>query len=216
MASETLLPFSGLVILFKKDAWKPVTPEVLILEALDVDGLAVRLGGLTMVGGGDEQLLSSPGKELKSILLISSLSGVKIFLLELPFCKDSKSWEIWASASSVSRLSWDLKTGGTAPDDVAALDDPAEATTLDVGPPTMGVSFGIPGSISVSGFFWYCFGKAEITLVPKVEKSKCSGVKTFSPVFSKKAFNSFRERNLFPVGPMMKTSYLPAEAPLFR
>ena len=44
--------------------------------------------------------------------------------------------------------------------------------------------------------------------VPKVEKSKSSGFKAFSPVFSKNAFSSFRERNRFPAGPIMKTSYL--------
>merc|ERR1719242_906680 len=50
---------------------------------------------------------------------------------------------------------------------------------------------------------------------PNVEKSKSSGFSLVSPVFSKKVFNSLRDRNLLPLGPMMKTSYRPAEAPLF-
>ena len=50
---------------------------------------------------------------------------------------------------------------------------------------------------------------------PNVEKSKSSGFSLVSPVFSKKVFSSFRDRNLLPLGPMMKTSYRPAEAPLF-
>ena len=44
--------------------------------------------------------------------------------------------------------------------------------------------------------------------VPNVEKSKSSGLSSFSPVLSKNALSSFLERNLFPLGPMMKTSYL--------
>ena len=50
---------------------------------------------------------------------------------------------------------------------------------------------------------------------PKVEKSKSSGLSLVSPVFSKNVLSSLRDLNLLPVGPMMKTSYLPAEAPLF-
>ena len=59
---------------------------------------------------------------------------------------------------------------------------------------------------------------SELTLGlfrPNVEKSKSSGLSLVSPVFSKKVFSSFRDRNLLPLGPMMKTSYRPAEAPLF-
>ena len=52
-------------------------------------------------------------------------------------------------------------------------------------------------------------------LRPNVEKSKSSGFSVFSPVFSKKLLSSFLDRNLFPDGPMINTSYLPAEAPLF-
>lgn len=51
--------------------------------------------------------------------------------------------------------------------------------------------------------------------LPKVEKSKSSGLSVVSPVFSKKFLSSFLDLNLFCVGPMMKTSYLPADAPLF-
>jgi len=51
--------------------------------------------------------------------------------------------------------------------------------------------------------------------LPNVEKSKSSGFSLVSPVFSKKLLSSLRERNLLPVGPMMNTSYRPAEAPLF-
>ena len=52
-------------------------------------------------------------------------------------------------------------------------------------------------------------------LRPNVEKSKSSGLRLNSFVFSKKLLSSLRDLNLLPVGPMMKTSYLPAEAPLF-
>lgn len=51
--------------------------------------------------------------------------------------------------------------------------------------------------------------------LPNVEKSKSSGLSWVSCVFSKKLLSSFRDRNLLPVGPMMNTSYRPAEAPLF-
>lgn len=52
-------------------------------------------------------------------------------------------------------------------------------------------------------------------LRPNVEKSKSSGFSDVSPCFSKKLLSSLRDLNLFPVGPMIKTSYLPADAPLF-
>ena len=55
-----------------------------------------------------------------------------------------------------------------------------------------------------------------VLFLPNVEKSKSSGFSDVSPVFSKKAFNSFLDLNRFPLGPIIKTSYLPAEAPLFR
>lgn len=55
-----------------------------------------------------------------------------------------------------------------------------------------------------------------VLFLPNVEKSKSSGFSDNSPVFSKKAFNSFLDLNRLPEGPMMNTSYLPAEAPLFR
>ena len=50
-----------------------------------------------------------------------------------------------------------------------------------------------------------------------MEKSKSSGSMFESLlVLSKKALISFLLLNLLPVGPMIKTSYRPADAPLFR
>ena len=39
---------------------------------------------------------------------------------------------------------------------------------------------------------WYSFGRLT-SFVPKVEKSKCSGCKTVSPVFSKKALKILKK-----------------------
>ena len=59
-------------------------------------------------------------------------------------------------------------------------------------------------------------GESKLTLLrPNVEKSKSSGLRAVSPFFSKKLLSSFLDLNLLPVGPMIKTSYRPAEAPLF-
>ena len=70
-------------------------------------------------------------------------------------------------------------------------------------------SGGIPGGVGGC--------RPEVMLfVPKVEKSKSSGSNELLPVFSMYALSSLRERNRLPVGPIMKTSYRPAEAPDFR
>ena len=74
--------------------------------------------------------------------------------------------------------------------------------------PAIGVNLGMPGSSDTAGvdaaaiiagllvvflfLAWYSFGRLT-SFVPKVEKSKCSGCKTVSPVFSKKALKILKK-----------------------
>ena len=212
---------SILAILFRNDAWKPVAPEVNFSGEIVEDIVWPEVGnpGLTMAGGGEEQLLSSPlVKELNNSDILSLSTGKLPSLFAESFCKDSKSWDICASASAVSWLNWDLNTGGGGPLRPNEVEAKAAAEAWAKGwvgsfggPRSRGVGKPIVGVLLRQ----YSFGKLT-ALVPNVEKSKCSGCKIGSWVFSKKALSSFRDRKRLPVGPMMKTSYLPADAPLFR
>ena len=123
----------GVAIEFKNEAWNPEVPEVMGIGLLlfFVSEFIV----LTRVGGGEE-LESSLVKELNNSDIFSlSTEGKSNLLLVGAFCKDSSNWDIWASASAVSRLSWDLKTGGP----VLELGPGAAATVI-------GLNLGIVGS----------------------------------------------------------------------
>ena len=185
----------GVAIEFKNEAWNPEVPEVIggILDELLEFFVSEFNVGLTKVGGGEE-LESSFVKELNNSDIFSLSTDKFPSLLVGAFCKDSSNWEICASASAVSRLSWDLKTG-----------------VLVLGPAlVIGLNLGIAGSVATVielglDLLAYSLGKL-MTLAPHVVKSKCSGCKTVSPVLSKKALSSFLDLKRFPVGPMMKTS----------
>ena len=69
---------------------------------------------LAIPGGGDEQLLSSPVIEFEiwnNSDIFSSTFGIWKLFEEESFLRESKSDEIVASASAVSRLNWDLYWG---------------------------------------------------------------------------------------------------------